>query len=321
MEAKGPGGPQATMHGVQKAWAPPEWTCCEQVSCCTMCFFTSLCFCGNFEKVNCYERAVLMRHGRRVNEKELAGGLHYLIPSVDELLKVDIRECIIDIPRQSVVTREGTQLDVDGVVYYKVFDANKALMEVKDVRQSINLLAQTKLREVLALHTYQQIQVERLTLAKRLKAILDSISEPWGVDVTRVELTDLRLPIALQTAMNQEQESQRRALADMVAANSRAEIAMVDAKGRSSADLVKAEAVANAKRIEAEGEKAAAEDFKSAADIMAQNPTTLQLRYLQTLKSMGHGRTNTVLMPFNNDTVGMAQNAQSMAAAQYMKSN
>lgn len=283
-------------------------------------FFSGLCFCTNFQSINDYERGVLMRHGRRVNKEELKGGLHYLIPSVDELLKIDCRESIIDIPQQSVVTREGTNLFVDGVVYYRVFDANRALLSITDVKHSISLLAQTKLREVLALHTYKQIQLDRMTLATRLKAILDTASEPWGVDITRVELTDLRLPPGLQAAMNAEQEAKRRAVADMVVANSRAQIAMVNARGSSAAQLVAAEALAKGKEIAALGEKTAAISHKEAADIMSQNPMTLQLRYLQTLKDMGAGgKSNTVLIPFNTDTMSFATNTASMAASRSMK--
>lgn len=249
-----------------------------------------------------------------------------MIPSIDRLLRIDARETIIDIPAQSVVTREGTNLFVDGVVYFKVFDANKALLAIGDVRHSIELLAQTKLREVLALHTYQEIQMDRLTLAMRLKKILDVASDPWGVEVTRMELTDLKLPQTLQLAMNAEQEAKRRAVAELVNAKSRAEVAMLDAQGMGRAQLVNAKAAADAKlvaakaaaeakRIEATGEKAAAEDFKKAADIFAQAPVTLQLRYLQTLKSMGEGKSNTIVIPYNADTMSMTSGAAAAAAA------
>jgi len=294
----------------------PEFSVFENVSTCAAFVFTLPLCLFNWVTVRDYQRAVMLRHGKRAHKGTMAGGLHYVIPSIDQILKLDVRESIIDIPRQSVVTREGTNLNVDGVVYYRVFDAQRAFFAVKSVNISIANLAQTKLREILALHTYNQIQLERIKLAKALKAILDTETEEWGVDITRVELTELKLPPKVQMAMNSETEEKRRAIAAKVAANSRAEVALVDAHGKSRAQLVTAEgnaqaklvyaeAVASSRRIEADGEKSAAIDFKEAASVYASQPTTLQLRYLQTLESIGEGAMNKTIIPVNTDTLSM----------------
>lgn len=308
--------PQATLHAAPHL-NEPSFTACESAAAGLVCFLSAPFFCMNFQSITDFERGVLLRFGKRLYKDDLAGGMHYMLPCVDSMLKIDIRETIIDIPRQSVVTKEGTNLIVDGVVYYKVFDANKALMGITRVKHSIGLLAQTKLREVLALHTYNQIQMERIALANRMKAILDQASERWGVDITRVELTDLRLPQNLQMAMNAEQEAQRRAVADKVLAQSRAAIAKVDALGRKkaliiqansvvAAKLVDAKAAAEAKAIQAQGDQEAAEDFKAAADVLSEQPESVQLQYMQTLKSMGSGNKNTFVIPFNTDTMAMS---------------
>jgi len=249
-----------------------------------------------------------------------------MIPNVDQMLRIDTREAVIDIARQSVVTREGTNMWVDGVVYYKVFDANRALLAITQVKRAIELVAATKLREILALYTYNQIQMERVKLAQALKAILDNASEPWGVDITRVELSELSLPDSLQMAMNSEQEEKRKAVAAKVAANSRAEVAFVDAHGAKNAQLVAAKAQAEAmlvnanakakaQKIEAEGELKASESFKEAADIYASEPVTLQLRYLQTLKNMGKGKSQTIIIPYNKDSGSVGTLTTGMAVA------
>jgi regulator of protease activity HflC (stomatin/prohibitin superfamily) len=307
-EKQGPDAPAASK------FEPTEFTLCEHAVCAFMGLVTLPCFCFHCQTLLDYERGVLLRHGRRVHEGTLGGGMHYLIPSVDSVMKIDIREKLIDIPRQEVVTKEGLNLIVDGVVYYKVFDASRALLEVENVTNSITLIAQTKLREILALHNYEEIQTQRLTLARRLKKILDDASEPWGVDINRVELTDLRLPPALQQAMNGEMEAKRRAVADMVTANSRREIAMVNATGQKEASIIHAQGVAQAKVIranslaqakllEAEGDRKAAENFKNAAQKMAEAPLTVQLRYLNTLNDLGKSDKNSMMIPFGADSL------------------
>jgi len=269
-----------------------------------------------------YERGVLLRHGRQVHAGTIAGGMHYLIPNVDKVLKIDIREKILDIPRQDVVTKEGLSINVDGVVRYKVFDAGAALLDVADVHRSIKLIAITKLREILALHTYAEIQMERLTLAARLKRILDEASDPWGVDVLSVELTDLRLPPTLQAAMNAEQEAKRMATAALIQAQSQREMKLVDAagvkdsnivraEGHAQAAIIQAQAAKDANIIEAEAEMKSSVDFAKAAEIMAEAPLTIQLRYLQTMSVIAKGPAAISMVPFDSKS-GMGPLISSM---------
>lgn len=218
--------------------------------------------------VNDYERAVKLRLGKRTHKDELKGGLHLLTPCVDKILTIDIREKLLDIPKQSIVTKEGLSLRVDAVVYYKVFDATRALLGIQNVHQAILMLAQTKLREILGTQTFDQIQTERTAIADALKKIVDEATDAWGIDVTRVEITDIVLPPEMQRAMGTEAEAQRNA---------------------------------KAKIIEAEGEKNAAATLKEAADVMATAPQTMQLRFLQTLTQISAEKNSTIIVPFPSE--------------------
>jgi regulator of protease activity HflC (stomatin/prohibitin superfamily) len=306
-----------------RVWNEPEFSICE---CGVTMFFGLLtlpCFCTNCMVIQDYERGVKLRHGRQIHAGTIAGGMHYLIPNVDKVLKIDVREKALDIPKQTVVTKEGLGITVDGVVRYKVFDASAAILDVANVHRCIEIIAVTKLREILALHTYAEIQLERLTLAKRLKRILDEASDPWGVDVLSVELTDLTLPHTLQLAMNAEQEAKRNATNNLVAARSRREIQLVDAHGAKEASIVQADgqaksvvidakAKADAKMIEAEAEMKSAVDFARAAEIMNEAPLAIQLQYLQTLSTIAKGPSKTSMVPFNSNAGMMAPLMASM---------
>lgn len=209
-----------------------------------------------------------MRLGKKTHPGTLSGGLHVLVPCVDSLLQIDTRETLLDVPQQNAVTREGLSLKVDAVVYYKVFDASRALLGIQNVRHAVLLLAQTKLREALGQHSFDQIQLDREAIASNLKSVLDDATDPWGIDVTRVEITDLILPPSMARAMGTEAEAQRNA---------------------------------KAKMIEAEGERNAAETLRDAAVIMAQSPGTMQLRFLQTLTQISAEKNSTILVPFPSD--------------------
>jgi len=317
MLAKGPDNPRSSVAAdvpldPNAEYSDPNFGLCENAVTCWNFVATLPCFCTNCETLLTYERGVVLRHGKRVHPGTLGGGMHYVIPSVDKILKVDVRERIIDIPQQEVVTKEGLNLTIDGVVYYKVFDAARALLTVENIYRSIAVIAQTKLREIVALHTYEQLQNQRLTIAKRLKKILDDASDCWGVDVRRVELTDLRLPAKLQQAMNSELEAKRRAVGDLIKARSRRDLALVDAHGTKEATLVKCEGDANSmviragataqqKMIQAEAEFKAAEDLRSAAQTMSEAPLAIQLQYLSTLSKISAGPGSISMIPFDEE--------------------
>lgn len=243
--------------------------------CCARCSLL-VCPCqlaGACQTILEYERGVLLRHGKQMHAGTLKGGLHLLLPcGVDELLKIDVREKLLDIPRQRILTKEGLTLAVDAVVYYRTFNAARALLSIEDVRRSIMMLSQTKLREILGTQTFDQIQEERVQLAIDLKRTLDEATDPWGVDVTRVEITDIALPAEMQRAMGSEAEAQRNA---------------------------------KAKVIEADGEKAAAETLKEAADIMASAQGTMQLRFLQTLTQISAEKNSTIIVPFPSELLSL----------------
>lgn len=230
----------------------------------------------SFSTIQNYERGVLIRLGKRTHKAALAGGMHFLLPcGVDQLMRIDIREQILDLRNQNVVTKEGLSLMIDACVYFKVIDASKALLTVTNLRQSIMYLAQTKLREILSAHTFEQIQTQRGSLAVMLKKILDDVTEHWGVDVTRVEITDIVLPESMKRAMGQEAEAARSA---------------------------------KAKIIEAEGERQAASTLKDAADILATGPGAMQLRLLQTLRDISSEKTSTIIIPFPTELMSLMGN-------------
>lgn len=227
--------------------------------------------------LNQFDRGVKLRVGKKLHPGTLKGGMHCLLPcGVDELLSIDTREKIMDIPRQNVVTKEGLALKVDAVVYYKVFNASRALLSIQDVQQAIENLAQTKLREVLGMHTFQDIQEERKSLADSMKKTLDDATDPWGIDVTRVEITDIVLPAEMQRAMGSEAEASRNA---------------------------------KAKLIEANGEKQAATTLKEAAEVMSTASGTMQLRFLQTLTQISAEKNSTIIIPFPSELLSMAGGA------------
>lgn len=239
--------------------------CLGRLSLLALCPLTCPC---SVRTVNDYERAVKLRLGKQMHKATLEGGMHVLVPCVDSLLQIDIREKLLDIPKQSIITKEGLSLRVDAVVYYKVFDATRALLGIENVSHGILMLAQTKLREVLGMQTFDQVQNDRSAIADSLKQILDEATDPWGIDVTRVEITDLALPPEMQRAMGTEAEAQRNA---------------------------------KAKLIEAEGERNAAATLKEAADVMATAPQTMQLRFLQTLHQISADRNSTIIVPFPSE--------------------
>lgn len=312
---------------MQETFHSPSYTALEgcYVGCCYGLQIIPPCYCCNQQTIQTYERGVILRLGKKMHPGTLNGGLHLILPNVDVLLKTDVRELLIDVPAQAVISREGLRMTVDSVLYYKVFDATRALLGIQNVRHAVTLLAQTKLREVLALHTYEQIQLERKNLAEHLKRVLDDATEPWGVDITRVELTDLRLPPRLAAAMGQESEERRKAQAALIQAQGVAEVQLINAANAQKTRLIAAEteakarvitanALSNAKQIEAEGEEKAAPAFKDAAEIMNEAPGTMQLRFLQTLSQVGQGQGNTIMMPYDPASMSAVVNATTTGA-------
>lgn len=304
---------QAMQEGKGDEFRDPDFGIAENFQVCVCCLFQVLipcCYVCNQQTIQTYERGVVLRLGKKMHKGTLAGGLHLILPGIDKLMKIDVREAIIDIRPQKVITREGLNITIDSVLYYKVFDASRSILSIENLMGAITQIAQTKLRESLTLFTYEQIQLERKTIAEYLKRILDDATDPWGVDVTRVELTDLRLDGSLSAAMSQESEERRRAQALLIQAQGVAEVQLINANNLQKTRLIQAEteakaaeitanAMAAAKVIEADGEKKAAHAFKNAATIMAQADGTMQLRFLQTMSAVGGSQGNTVMVPYD----------------------
>jgi len=309
-----------------KPFEEPDWSageyCCMAMS--GLCLVNPVCLFAQCQKIETYEQGAVLRLGKQLHEGTLGGGLHVLLPFVDELIKIDIREQVIDMPKQMVMTREGLNIQVDGVVYFKVFDANRALLGVQNVKTSLSTMALTKVRETIGVHTYEQIQQERQSLAEGLRRSLDAEAERWGIDVTKLLLTEVTLPPAMQAAKQAETEARLRAAAGITQARGMADVQVIQteneakmtvikAEAKARTVLVEAEAVARAKLIEADGERKAAAGFKEAAEIMSQAPGTLQLRFLQTLKDVGTSSSNTIMVPY--DAVNLMSTVSQMKAA------
>jgi len=308
-------GPSVQNMQDQKPWTVPEFTgseecclCCSRVQWLCSCMF--ICCCKPFQIIQSYENGVVLRYGKRLHEKTLGGGMHIILPSADQLLKIDIREQVMDLPKQQCLSREGVNLTVDGVIYYKVFDANRALLGVQNVRDALKNMALTKVRETVATHTVDQINLERQTLADNLTKALDTEAERWGIDVTKLLLTEVAYPREMQAAKQAEAEAKLRALAQVTQARGIAEMQVINAEFEAKQQVIRAEAsarctlvssdaTARAKLLESDGEKKAAQSFTNAATIMAQAPGTLQLRFLGTLNTIGAAPSTTILVPSN----------------------
>jgi regulator of protease activity HflC (stomatin/prohibitin superfamily) len=213
-----------------------------------------------------YERAVIFRLGRLIGAK--GPGLIILIPIVDRMVRVDLRTVTLDVPPQDVITRDNVSLKVNAVIYFRVMEPNKAIVEVEDYLFATSQLAQTTLRSILGQHELDELLTHREKINQNLQEIIDQQSDPWGVKVSLVEVKHVDLPIEMQRAMAKQAEAERER---------------------------------RAKVINAEGEYQAAERLTEAATTMAQSPVTLQLRYLQTLREVAAENNSTTLFPIPID--------------------
>jgi regulator of protease activity HflC (stomatin/prohibitin superfamily) len=215
-----------------------------------------------------YERGVIFRLGRLIAQK--GPGLIILIPIIDRMVRVDLRTVTLNIPPQEVITRDNVPASVNAVCYFRVIDPNKAIVEVENFLIATSQIAQTTLRSVLGKAELDQLLAERERLNEDLQTIIDEQTEPWGVKVTTVEIKDVEIPDQMQRAMARQAEAERER---------------------------------RAKIINSEGEYQAAQKLADAADIISQNPATLQLRYLQTLLEMGVNQNTTIVFPLPLDLV------------------
>ena len=215
-----------------------------------------------------YERAVVFRLGRVINEK--GPGLVLLIPAVDRMVRVSLRTITLRIPPQEVITRDNVPVRVAAVAYFRVIDPRRSVLDVEDYMAATLQIAQTTLRSVLGKAELDALLAERERLNEDLQHIIDEQTEPWGIKVTVVEIRDVGIPTGMQRAMARQAEAERER---------------------------------RAKVIKAEAEAQAATRLAEAADVISRNPTTLQLRYLQTLSEIGIEQNSTVVFPLPMDLV------------------
>ena len=209
-----------------------------------------------------YERGVIFRLGRLIATK--GPGLIFLIPVVDQMVRVDLRTITLNVPPQEVITQDNVTARVNAVAYFRVIDSNMAITEVENFLRATSEISQTTLRSVLGRADLDSLLAERERLNQELQEIIDEQTEPWGIKVSTVEVKDVEIPAEMQRAIARQAEAERERRAKVIAAD---------------------------------GEFQAADKLGQAADIISQNPATLQLRYLQTLIETGGNENQTIVFP------------------------
>ncbi|MFP4030735.1 MAG: slipin family protein [Desulfococcaceae bacterium] len=218
--------------------------------------------------LNEYERGVVFRLGRVIGSK--GPGLIILIPVIDKMVKVSLRLIVMDVDPQDVITRDNVSVKVNAVIYFRVIDPVKAVIEVEEYGYAMAQLAQTTLRSVCGQAELDELLAERDKINDHLQEILDTHTDPWGIKVATVELKHIDLPTEMQRAMARQAEAER------------------DRR---------------AKVINAEGEFQAATRLAEAAEIIQKHPAALQLRYLQTMNEMSAEHNTTTIFPVPIDLV------------------
>lgn len=224
-----------------------------------------------------YERAVIFRLGRNIGGGAKGPGLFFILPCIDDLINIDLRTVTIDVPPQEILTKDSVTVNVDAVLYFRIFDPVLSVNKVSDAKYSTRLLAATSLRTILGIKSLQEILQDKESIAIHLQELLDDATDAWGVKVERVELKDVSLPMSMQRSMATEAEAAREARAKVVAA---------------------------------EGEQKASIALREAADVIASNPTALQLRYLQTLTGIAAEKNSTIIFPIPMELLKGMQSAQ-----------
>ncbi len=212
--------------------------------------------------LNEYERGVVFRLGRLIPNK--GPGIIFIIPFVDRLLKVSLRMITLEVPPQDVITKDNVSIKVNAVVYYRVMDPNKAVVEVENYAYATSQLSQTTLRSVCGQAELDELLAEREKISLHLQEILDKDTDPWGIKVSKVEIKHIDLPPEMQRAMAKQAEAERER---------------------------------RAKIIHADGEYQASQKLSEAATIISKDTTALQLRYLQTLSEIATEKNSTTLFP------------------------
>ncbi len=218
--------------------------------------------------VNEYERGVIFRLGRLVGAK--GPGLFLLIPIVDKMVKMSLRTITMDVPPQDVITKDNVPVKVNAVVYFKVVNPSRAVVEVENYVMATSQIARTTLRSVLGQAELDDLLAKREDINQKLQKIVDEQTDPWGIKVETVDVKDVELPETMKRAMARQAEAERER---------------------------------RAKIIHAEGESQASVKLAEAATVIAKEPTALQLRYLQTLTEVAAEKNSTIIFPLPIDIV------------------
>jgi regulator of protease activity HflC (stomatin/prohibitin superfamily) len=225
---------------------------------------------SGFRIVMEYERGVIFRLGRIRKTKE--AGVNWIVPVIDKMVTIGMRTITMDIPPQDVITKDNISVKVNAVVYFRVVDPKLAILGVEDYLYATSQLSQTTLRSILGQHDMDELLSDREKLNQSLQTIIDKQTDAWGIKVAMVEIKHIDLPEEMRRAMARQAEAERERRAKIIAAD---------------------------------GEFQASARLKEAADVMAQNPITLQLRYLQTLNEMSSETNSRTIIPIPIDLFKM----------------
>lgn len=209
-----------------------------------------------------YERGVIFRLGRLIAEK--GPGLIFLIPIIDKMVRVSLRTVVLDVPPQDVITQDNVSIKVNAVVYFRVLDPRKAIVQVENFLAATSQISQTTLRSVLGQSELDDLLSQREKINHKLQQIIDANTEPWGVKVSNVEVKQIDLPQEMQRAMAKQAEAERERRSKIIAA---------------------------------EGEFQASQRLSDAAKILSDQPSALTLRYLQTLREIATEKNSTTIFP------------------------
>jgi regulator of protease activity HflC (stomatin/prohibitin superfamily) len=215
-----------------------------------------------------YERGVIFRLGRMIGAK--GPGIFLIIPVIDKMVKVSLRTVVYDVPAQDIITKDNVSVKVNAVVFFRVMEPTKAIIEVEDYYYATSQLAQTTLRSILGEAELDELLSSREKINSELQQILDTHTDPWGIKVSQVEIKHVDLPQEMQRAMAKQAEAERER---------------------------------RAKIINAEGEYQASAKLLEAGEVLTKEPITLQLRYLQTLREVSAENNSTIIFPLPIDLV------------------
>lgn len=228
----------------------------------TLLILAAIYFISGIRIIYQYERGVKFTLGRYSGL--MGPGLRYIFPVIQTMVKVDMRVVTIDVPKQEVMTKDNVPTKINAVVYFRVKDADKAVIEIEDYEFAISQLSQTTLRDVIGKVELDEVLAERDKLAKQITKIVDDLTDKWGIDIVAIEIKDVELPESMKRAMASQAEAER---------DRRARITL------------------------AEGELQASRKLAEAAKVMEENPASLHLRFLQTASEIASENNSTIILP------------------------